>query len=374
MLSIDEFALHFDEEPGYLDFGRFGPLARVVVEEEVAQLELLRKARFGSVASFTDYDLRVRRAIASILGFDAERIVFQPNTSLGLMEVMFGLTGEILLSPAEFPSAAFAAVRASDAVGVLRPRWLETDYGRVTAGSLKDQLTPDITAVAVSLVDFRTGYLADLEGIRQVIGERLLIVDAIQGFTVADADYSKADVIVSGGQKWARAGWGTGFLAMNAKARERIAPIISGFNATDDGGVPVGAVPPPSRGVRAFQVSNPDPAAQSRFAVALEQIADVGVDAIAQRVRDNAFRVVQLADEFAIPVSSPRTDSERAGIVVVEPAPHQLTALAAALHNHGITVTVRDTNIRFSMHASTTEETLSALRLALEAFASTSAA
>jgi len=49
----------------------------------------------------------------------------------------------------------------------------------VTPGNIRDQLTASVEAVAVSLVDFRTGYLVDLEGIRQVIGDRLLIVDAI---------------------------------------------------------------------------------------------------------------------------------------------------------------------------------------------------
>ncbi|HNP15992.1 MAG TPA: aminotransferase, partial [Terrimesophilobacter sp.] len=90
MLTIDEFALQFDEEPGYLDFGRMGPLARTVVEEERAQVELLRKARFGSLDSLGEQDLRVRRAVGAITGFRDDQVVFQPNTSLGLMQGMFG--------------------------------------------------------------------------------------------------------------------------------------------------------------------------------------------------------------------------------------------------------------------------------------------
>ena len=77
------------------------------------------------------------------------------------------------------------------------PLWLETDHGRVTPGTRSaSSSTPTIAAVAVSLVDSRTGYLADLDGIRQVIGDRLLIVDAIQGFGVVDAPYELADVVV----------------------------------------------------------------------------------------------------------------------------------------------------------------------------------
>lgn len=370
MLTIDEFALGFDEEPGYLDFGRVGPLARTVVEEEQAQVELLRKARFGSLDSLLDQDARLRASVAALTGFRDDQIVFQPNTSMGLMQVMFGLKGGVLLSPEEFPSAPFAAVRAADSIGFPGPRWLETDYGKVTPGTLKRQLGKGDAAVALSLVDFRTGYLADLEGIRQVIGDRLLIVDAIQGFTVADVDYQLADVVVSGGQKWARAGWSTGFLALSDRALERVTPVLSGFNGTDEGPMPLGTVPHPSRSARAFQVSNPSPIAQARFAAALEQLAEVGIPAVAARVALNAARVIELADEFGISVSSPRDERERAGIVVLEPAADQLTVLVASLHNHGVTVTARESTVRVSVHTTTTDETLAMLRASFQSFAS----
>jgi selenocysteine lyase/cysteine desulfurase len=367
---MEEFAGTFDEEPGYLDFARVGPLARVAVEEERASVELLSRARFGSLDSLMDQDDRVRAAVAAVSGVPADRIVFQPNTSMGLLHAVFGLSGSVLLSPAEFPSSPFAAERDPPALGAVAPVWLETDYGRVTPGTIRNQLTKDITAVVVSLVDFRTGYLADLEGIRQVIGDRLLIVDAIQGFGVSDAPLALADVVASGGQKWVRAGWDTGFLAFSERAIERLTPVLSGFNATDEGDMPLDRVPPPSRSARAFQVSNPNPIAQARFAAALEQLAEVGIPAVAARVREQAQRIVELADEFAIPVTSSRDDGERAGIVVLEPAPDQLTVLAASLHNHGVTVTVREPSVRVSVHVTTTEETFGMLRTGFQSFVS----
>ncbi|TPX00935.1 aminotransferase class V-fold PLP-dependent enzyme, partial [Schumannella luteola] len=141
------------------------------------------------------------------------------------------------------------------------PLWLETDHGRVTPGNIRDQLDSSVVAVAVSLVDFRTGYLVDLEGIRQVIGDRLLIVDAIQGFGVVDAPYQVADVVVAGGQKWARAGWGTGFLALSDHALEHLTPVWSGFTGTESEGMPLDEVLPPAPDARAYAVSNADPIA-----------------------------------------------------------------------------------------------------------------
>jgi selenocysteine lyase/cysteine desulfurase len=369
VISIDEFVAGFDEEPGYLDFARVGPLGRSVLEEEQAQVELLRRSRFGSLASLDLQDARLRNAVADLTGFRADQVVFQPNTASGLMHAMFGITGGLLLSAAEFPAVTFAASRASDALGVLKPTWLDTAGGPVTPGAIKKQLTKTIVAVAVSLVDFRTGYLVDLEGIRQVIGDRLLIVDAIQGFGVVDAPYQVADVVVSGGQKWVRAGWGTGFLALSDRAAERLTPVFSGFSATDEEGTPLDGVFPPTAGAAAFSVSNPDPIAQARMAMALEDIESVGVKAINAKLAEQVSRMIELADEFAVPISSSRAEHERAGIVVLDPEPDQLTVLAASLFNHGVTATTRQGSVRLSPHVSSDEETFDMLRASLMSFA-----
>ncbi|WP_349901780.1 aminotransferase class V-fold PLP-dependent enzyme [Parafrigoribacterium humi] len=368
MKSIEDFTAGFDEEPGYLNFAAIGPLGRAVVEEEQAQAELLHRARFGSLDSLERQDERVRAAIASVTGFRPDQVSFQPNTSTGLMHAMFGITGSVLLSMAEFPSLTFAADRAASSLGVLKPVWLETDYGQVTPAAVKEQLDSSITAVAVSLVDFRTGYLADIEGIRQVIGDRLLIVDAIQGFGVVDAPFQVADVVVSGGQKWTRAGWSTGFLALSDRAADALTPVMTGWMAEDD--LPLDELRPVRKGASAFRVSNPSPIAQARFSAALEDIASVGVAQIGQAVLERAGRMITIADEYGVPVVSSRADNERAGIVVLEPPADQLTVLTASLYNRGVTATTRQGRVRLSAHATTTDETLDMLRASLLSYSS----
>lgn len=367
--AIDRYAAEFEEEPGFLNFAAFGPTGRAVAEEVTGLGSIVSHARFGAVNALFEQGERMQRAVSALTGFRADQVVFQPNTSQGLMHTAFGVTGGMLLSPAEFPSLTFAAERAREALGVLQPVWLQTEHGHVTPGELTEQLTPSVVAVAVSLVDFRTGYLVDLEGIRQVIGDRMLIVDATQGFGVVDAPYEVVDVLVAGGQKWPRAGWGTGFLAMSDAAREHLTPVWSGFAATDAEHMPMDEVLPPARGASAFQVSYADPLAQARLAVALERIHDVGVPAISARIAERVSRIIDLADEYAIPVVSPRAEHERAGIVVLEPSPDQLTVLSAALHNHGVSATVRGGTVRLSAHVSTDEETLAMLKAAMLSFA-----
>lgn len=368
MTSLQSFTDGFLEEPGYLDFGRVGPLSATVVAETLGQTEVLSRARFGSLDHlFVDQDERARSAVARAIGFRADQVALQPNTTSGLMQAMFGLTGGILLSPGDFPSVPFSAVRAAEALHVVTPIWLETDHGRVTPGQIREQITPATAAVAVCLVDSRTGYRADLEGIRQVIGDRLLIVDAIQGFGVVPAAYEAADVIASGGQKWVRAGWGTGFLALSDRAAERLVPVFSGFVGTDEK-EPWDEVTPPSAGARAFRVSNGDHIAEARFAAALEEVEAVGVPAIHAAIAENVTQVIDVADEFTVPVVSSRDERERAGIVVLEPPAEQLTLLSASLHNHGLTATRRNGTVRLSVHAALTADTMDMLRGALTSY------
>jgi len=368
MNSLLTFTDGFREEPGYLDFGRVGPLSEAVVAETLGQSEVLSRARHGSLDHLVEQDLRARAAVSELTGFATDQIVLQPNTSSGLMQAMFGLTGTVLLSAGDFPSVPFAAVRAAEALHAVTPLWLETDHGRVTPGQIRDQLTPAVAAVAVCLVDSRTGYRTDLEGIRQVIGDRLLIVDAIQGFGVVDAAYEAADVVASGGQKWTRAGWGTGFLALSERAIDRLVPVYSGYVGTDTDD-PWDDVPPPSQGARAFRVTNGDAIAQARFAAALEQTANVGVNVIQTAMDDNVSQIIELVDEFAINIVSPRDAGERGGIVVLEPPAELLTTLVASLHNHGITTTARGTTVRLSVHAALDPDTVTMLRGALAAYA-----
>jgi selenocysteine lyase/cysteine desulfurase len=370
MISLDDYAASFGEEPGYLNFAAQGPPGRAVKDEEYGLMGLFGRARFGTVDSLFEQDERVRNAVAAVTGFAPTQIGFQPNTSSGLMHAMFGLTGGVALSPAEFPSLRYAAVRAAEALGAITPLWIETDHGRVTPGNLKAQLDKSVTAVAVSLVDFRTGYLVDIEGIRQVIGDRILIVDATQGFGVVDAPYDLADVVVAGGQKWVRSGWGTGFLALSDRAAQTLVPVFSGFSATESGELPLGDVERPKAGVGGFAMTNPDPMAEARFAVALEQVAEVGVAEISASIRDKVSNIIDLADEYAVPVVSPREYNERAGIVVVEPPAEQLTVLTAALFNHGVSSTTREGRVRLSPHVSTTDETIDMLRASFVSYAS----
>jgi selenocysteine lyase/cysteine desulfurase len=221
----------------------------------------------------------------------------------------------------------------------------------------------------VSLVDFRTGYRVDLGELRDVIGpDRLLIVDAIQGFGVVDAEYAAADVVCGNGYKWLRAGRGTGFAWFGDRALERVAPVLSGF-AGVDGGLPMDEVPRPAASARAFTVAHPDALAAARLATGLREVRDAGVSRIESELVARTRDVINSADRFEIPVVTPREAERRAGIVALAPRAADVAPLGAALANHGLTVTARSGLIRVAPHVGTGAETLRLFGDALAAFA-----
>jgi len=368
--DLESYLASFDGEPGYLDWAAFGPLSPAVRSEAQGDTELLGSGRRTSIALVADHVREARELVAELIGADAAQVVLQPSTTYGLMHAIYGLAGGLMLGRGEFPSLTVAATRASEALGSLQLQWLEPADGMITPEVVRDALTDDTRAVAVSLVDFRTGYRADLSALRDIIGDRLLIVDATQGFGMVDADYLAADVVCGHGYKWLRAGRGTGFAWFGDRALERIAPVLSGFRGVD-GELPVDSVPGPATSAQAFSVAGDDTLAAARLATALREVADVGVASIASELAARASDVMFFADRYEIPVVTPREPERRAGIVTLEPAAQDAAPLAASLANHGLTVTTRAGRIRVAPHVGTGADTLRLFGDALAAFAST---
>ncbi|HAQ59140.1 MAG TPA: aminotransferase [Microbacterium sp.] len=368
MGSIEAYAGTFDLEPGYLDWAAFGPLSPTVREENIADLELLATGRRSSIDNVVEHAATARSLVAELVGGSEEGVTLQPGTTQGLMQAIFGVTGGLLLSRAEYPSLTVAATRAAEALHVVEPQWMDPPAGYVTPEVVRDTISASTRAVALSLVDFRTGYRADLAGIREVIGDRLLIVDAVQGFGMVDADYQAADVVCGNGYKWLRAGRGTGFAWFSERALTELTPVFSGPTGTDVP-LPIDGVPPASAAANAFTVSVSDHIAAARLSAALREIVNAGVadieEALAMRTREVLF----LSERYGIPSLTPREAVHRAGIVALVPPAQDVAALAASLANHGVTCTTRSGAVRIAAHVGTAADSFVMLGDALAEFA-----
>ncbi|MDQ0613499.1 selenocysteine lyase/cysteine desulfurase [Microbacterium sp. W4I4] len=368
MSALDEYLASFAGETGYLNWAAFGPLSPAVrgaVQDAVEVLSGFSMREHQSV------NARVGRAtagLAELLGAERADVVLRPSSTDALQHALYGLSGTVIAAAGEFPSISLTLRRAADAShGALAPRWIEPDHGWVTTDAVAQALDDDVTAVAVSHVDYRTGYRADLPALRELIGpERLLIVDAVQSFGIVDEDWRAADVIAGHGYKWLRAGRGTAFARFSSLARERIRPVLSGITGIDSDGPFTGAVPSPAVSARAYTTSVPDHLAGVRLSAALDQLRAAGVPAVAQRVTANVDEILAVAERHGIRVATPTDPRRRAGIVSL--VPDDPEGLGRALGDGGISATVRAGAVRVAAHAGTGAETLRMLDDALTAF------
>ncbi|MEY9965815.1 selenocysteine lyase/cysteine desulfurase [Streptacidiphilus sp. MAP12-16] len=359
--GLSGYAEHFVEPDGYLDFGRFGPPSTDVVETTAELTGQAARGDAGGVDELMTHELRARRAAARLLGAaSADTIALLPNTSTGLFHAALGLPrGTVLVPEREFPSNLYPWRRAA-ALGRVRPVPLAADeQSRITPDVVRAALTTETVAVSLSAVDFRTGYRADLAGIREVIGpDRLLIVDAIQGLGATDLPWTAADVLVTGGQKWLRAGWSTGFLYASELAMERLEPILTGWSGVDDPYLYDGREHAPAPTALRFAMTNPSPIAAGALATALELVEHVGIDRIAAHIAQRTDELIDTVRSVGGLVLSPTSEHERAGIVAFTVPTADGAVVAKSLQEHGVSTTFRPDWIRLCAHASTTLATV----------------
>ncbi|MET0134161.1 MAG: aminotransferase class V-fold PLP-dependent enzyme [Kibdelosporangium sp.] len=350
--------IQFRETTGYLDFARFGPPSTAVLAEQARLAEYSATAGSSTVDDLMRQDLRARASVARLCGTDTDHVVLMPNTSTGLFQVAFGVTGDVLVSSGEFPANTYPWQRAG------RARWMPA--GWVTPSVVADALTADITAVSVSAVDFRTGFRADLAALREVTGDRLLVVDGIQGFGVVDEPWQVADVLVVGGQKWLRAGWSTGFMVLSDRALQRLDPVLSGWTGATDPGLFDDSVHEPERLAAGWSLTNLSPIAAGALNTALELVQQAGIGAIEADIAGHVDALGEVVLRAGGEIVSSHDRPRRAGILAFTMPDIPSETLGAALVAEGITATVRPEHVRLSPHVSTTLETIDRLAVALK--------
>ncbi|MGW5170380.1 aminotransferase class V-fold PLP-dependent enzyme [Streptomyces nodosus] len=369
---LTSYATRFDTPAGYLDFARFGPPSQDAVAATARAMEDSARADHVTVDALMRAEGAARSAAARLTGTDAEHTVLLPNASTGLFHAALGIReGVILAARTDFPANHYPWRRARD-LGRAEPRWLspEPDSG-VTPDLVRATLTDDVVALSVSAVDFRTGFRADLAALREAIGPgRLLIVDAIQAFGAAEMPWEAADVVVTGGQKWLRAGWGTGFAALSDQALEFLEPVLTGWTGVEGVGLFDGAEHPPAPDARRWSITNLSPVTAAAFAAALNLVERHTVAAIEAAIATRITELTEVVRGFGGRILSPTDPARRAGILSFTMPDHDPSLVAKSLHAEKVTPTVRSDSLRLSPHASTPPEVSERVAAALSSLRS----
>jgi cysteine desulfurase/selenocysteine lyase len=321
---------------------------------------------------------RCRDAVASLLNVDPAEIALAPNTSFGVnlaaALVGRGEVGRILVSQGEFPANVlpWKALEArgftvemvpTDAVGLPDER----EIVRRLEGA-------DIRALAVSAVQYATGYYADLAALGEACRGRgiLFCVDAIQALGAApvDARAIHADVIAAGGQKWLCAPWGSGFAYIRRELQESFdSPMVSWLAL--EGATRFGEAARYDLkwlpDARKFELATLGLQDYLGLARSVEIFLEMGVAQVRRHIQDLQEPVLAWVDAHPeVRLVTPREPERRAGILSF--VPRSVDAVAAGLRAKGVLCGVRNGAIRLAPHFYNTRVEMEEVASILEGF------
>ncbi len=365
MLREREFPWAARGEAIYFNNASTGPLplrtvaAQAAFTAKRAQPYLLSDAvQFAIVG-------RARELCASLIDAEIGEIALMVNTTYGINLAARSLPlrrGDVVLTyDGEFPANIYPWM-ALETRGVTLER-IPLVNGLPDEHRLLEALDrPNVRAVAISWVQFSSGYRTDLTRLGRACRARgiFLAVDAMQGLGAATLDVRETpiDVLACGGQKWLLSPWGTGFAYVRRELVEQLEPEVVGwlamaasedftrltnydFRYWDD-----------ARRFEVFTLPFQDFAGMN---ASLELFQELGPSAIARHVEQLAERLVSgVQTRPDLRLVTPDDRARRAGVIAV--APHDPRATSHRLKQAKVIHSLREGAIRLSPHGYNTPD------------------
>src|SRR5215204_844023 len=173
----------------YFNHAAISPPPTTTIRAIEAQLKDVNENGSANFRSWLAVKEQARQLLASLLVARPEQVAFMRNTSDALSTVANGLTwragDNIVTFSREFPSNIYPWLRIRDVFGV-EVRMCDEREGRVDQAELESFIDQNTRVVAISQVQFASGFRIDLERLSRAARQHdaLLVVDAIQGLGV----------------------------------------------------------------------------------------------------------------------------------------------------------------------------------------------
>lgn len=312
---------------------------------------------------------RARKLAADMLGARADQVAFTRNTSDGLSTIANGLAWEkgdnVVTFGREFPSNVYPWLRLRGAYGA-EVRFCAERGGRVDTEELIGLIDDRTRVVAISQVQYGSGFRADLERIGRAARahDALLVVDVIQGMGVLpiDAGAELIDAAAGSCHKWLLTPEGVGLLYLSDRARERIRPTLVGWMS----------VPEPEEysdfeqewaaGALAWDTGTAPTALIHGLEKSLSLLTETGVGRIAAHLLELTDYLCERLSGLGYKVVSSRREGEKSQIVSIEPKEGWTPMkLYSHLKNRGVVTAPRGERLRISPHLYNITEDVDAL-------------
>jgi selenocysteine lyase/cysteine desulfurase len=346
----------------YMNHAAVAPISRRVRDAMVGLLDEVQQSGAEHWERWMETYGGVRRSLAQLLNADPGEIAFAKNTSEGISTFANGLDwqpgDEVVSIEGEFP-ANFYPWKALEKRSVVL-RLVPADEGRVSLESILGALSSRTRVVAVSFVQYLSGFRLDLEKLGQACAAHgcLLFVDAIQGLGAFPVDVRRAHIagLAADSHKWMLGPEGSAVLYVNRQVMESITPSEVGWTTVrhwsdfsrrdlswrDD--------------ARRYECGTLNTVGIYGLGAAVNLLLEIGIPNIAERVLDltDRLRAGLLAQGHS--VFGPHARAEASGIVSFVPRRGGAERLLERFLTHRVQVAARGGMVRIAPHFYNTEE------------------
>ncbi|MDW8068069.1 MAG: aminotransferase class V-fold PLP-dependent enzyme [Anaerolineae bacterium] len=346
----------------FLNHAATSPLPRRVRDAMVRHLDRCQ-ITFGLIdQEERDIPARLRHAVARLINATSDEIAIIQNTSHGLNLVAQSLPfrpgDNIIFCDMEFPSNVYPWMLLERQKGV-EARCIPHDRGGLTVEALEAHADSRTRAVAVSSVEFLTGFRTDLAAIGEWCRAHgaYFIVDGIQSLGVIPMDVRALgiDFLACGGPKWLMGPVGVGFLYCRRELLEEMSPPMAGCLSVvgweDWRDYNLTFLPD----ARRFDLGGPNLVGMAGLAEAIELLLEAGIENIQRHTFHLTDVLIADLQQRGYPIASNLHPVHRSPIVAFS-VPGDVRAAYARLRAAKIAVSLRESYIRVSPHGYNTEE------------------
>ncbi|TFF68465.1 aminotransferase class V-fold PLP-dependent enzyme [Candidatus Thorarchaeota archaeon] len=297
---------------------------------------------------------RITKNLANLLGGSKEQYGFVGSTSMGLNSIAHAIEypegSNIVICDLEFPSNYIPWQNVSRLLGV-ELRVAETSDGAAPASRFQELVDENTRVVAVSHVQFGTGYRSDLEELAHIAHESdaILVADIIQSAGWADIDLKSWGVDFAAAQaaKWLVGPIGAGFVYVSNRIMDDLKPRFMGWWGVKDIADFTYFERESLPDARMFQIGSPAMVAYVGFLASLEVLLKLDASTREEAAMQNADYLRARLDELEIPYYD---FGESHNSPIVSSAPDDVEEIQKRLAKEKIHCSVRNGRLRVSPH------------------------
>jgi cysteine desulfurase / selenocysteine lyase len=357
------------EDAVYLNTAMQSAMPKVAVRAVLEAVEGKKfPHRMSQVAHF-EVPMRVRAAIAELVGAQSDEIALTTGASSGLAALAYGLAwkagDEIVTAAGEFP-LQYATWRPVEEREGATLKIVKASGRFVSAEDLIAALTPKTRLVSVSMVRFDDGSLLDVAKLGAACHKQgaLLLVDASQccGAIPLDVNTLGADFVTSAAYKWLLGPYGTGFFWASPAVTKTLRPgpfywqSIDGMDRHHSGSLNLADAKPAAGSRRWDSAETASYFNLAALEASLKLVAQIGVAAVAEHTRGLIDYMYARLPKDRCVVTSPLDGRLRGPYGCFAARSLEKTAaMYEALTKARVMVSLREGNIRVSPYVFNTE-------------------